>query len=379
MVSKNISGFNKLRIIVKRKFWKLSKLFQSIHIFLFSEYYLNKIDKDNKIVYLNIKNGLIYHRYYYNLAKYFHIEGYRVFIKKDLRLIYRLITDTDASYLIKENFAYFITPSKKNKYFELNDNNVSPDYYRFILNNSYPIDGYHIPIGIHPYLFYKNFHEQEIELNQDRIKSLFLAGNFYNANYNNNKNEKFFKVTDRIKIFEFLKSSKFYKEFKNEKSLLNYLNRSTGNDLIIVDRLNSFDINPSKILTYLSKFDFFLALPGEVMPLCHNIIEAMSVGTIPFLQQGYADVFIPPLENNKNCITFQSLDDIDVKIKYLFSLSQKEIENFRLEVQIYYKIFLSPKAIVQEIVSGNYRKFYLMAEYHSVNLLEEGIESNNTA
>jgi hypothetical protein len=46
---------------------------------------------------------------------------------------------------------------------------------------------------------------------------------------------------------------------------------------------------------WLAKFDFYFALPGVVMPFSHNIIEAISVGCIPFIQQSSSHLFLSQL------------------------------------------------------------------------------------
>jgi hypothetical protein len=60
----------------------------------------------------------------------------------------------------------------------------------------------------------------------------------------------------------------------------------------------------------LSHFNFFLACPGFIMPYSHNVVEAMSVGAIPVIQDTYAHMFFPTLKHNINAIIFTDLGDL---------------------------------------------------------------------
>lgn len=355
--------------ILTRKLWKLRRFLSSVGIYLFSD--LQTKDSKQKVVYINISNGLIYHRYYYNLAKYFLIEGYQVYVRRDLILIYRLATDLDASFLLKESNVCFSKPNSKMTYLELDDTLIDPDYFGFLHTEK---TGYHVPIGFHPYIYFQKYWDLIFSPQSERKKSIFLAGNFYRSNYSKNANEKLFQIINRVQVYEFLKqSSLYFKPVDNEIDFENYLKQKESNHIIIVDRLGPFSIHPSRLFSFLKEFDFFLALPGEVMPLCHNIIEAMAVGTIPLLQEGYAKTMRPPLIDGETCFTFKDLDDLTTKIECLFSLPFNEIVRIRKRVLREYFEYFSPKAIVSELETKRHSKVFLMAEYHSVSLLENSL------
>ena len=74
------------------------------------------------------------------------------------------------------------------------------------------------------------------------------------------------------------------------------------------------------------------------MPLCFNVIESMSVSTIPILQ--YPEYFDPPLEHLKNCIVFSNSEDLLRKIRNILSMSEKEISILKMNVISYYDEFL---------------------------------------
>lgn len=106
-------------------------------------------------------------------------------------------------------------------------------------------------------------------------------------------------------------------------------------------------ISPSEWLPTLAQADFFLCPPGIVMPMCHNVIEAMSVGTIPLI--GYAEWFQPKLQHLTNCIVFDGKDDLIEKMKMVLGMPASEVERMRANVIGYYESHLRPEVVVREI------------------------------
>lgn len=356
---------------LKRKKEKFLILVESLKHFYFS-YYFCKYNPNRDSVFINLDGPLIYTRYYYILSKYFLLCDYNVFVKKDLKLIYYLNSELDASFLIKEKKVIFGKPSKNINVIELDNEIVSPDYFNFMIENKQE-KAYHIPIGQHPFLYFKNFWNTNFVVN-NRIQSLFMAGNFRQDIYSRDENNILFHVLSRLEIHDFLKEKGYLKSFDYITPFNDYLLKCESNSIYIINRRLDSSIEPSMMRHTMGLFDFFFAMPGVVMPLCHNVIEAMSVGSIPFLQVGYAKAMRPPLMSGENCFTFNDFEDLEEKINNIFSKSKDEIEKVRRNVYDYYKNYLSPRVIVNEIVSGKYDKFYLMAEYHSVDLLKKDLK-----
>jgi len=110
-------------------------------------------------------------------------------------------------------------------------------------------------------------------------------------------------------------------------------------------------ISQKKWLPVLSMFDFFLAPPGVQMPLCHNIIEAIAVGTIPFTN--YYNWFEVPLEDGKNCIAFNDEKELLQGIHRILNMSKDQIKEMRENVILYYKNYLNPEAFVNRIYDSS--------------------------
>ena len=99
----------------------------------------------------------------------------------------------------------------------------------------------------------------------------------------------------------------------------------------------------------LADADFFLSPPGIAMPMCHNVIEAMAVGTIPITN--YPEWMRPNLVHMENCIVFEDKDDLIRKVRLTLSLSAHEIARMRANVIEYYQTQLDPRNFVRALES----------------------------
>ncbi len=117
-------------------------------------------------------------------------------------------------------------------------------------------------------------------------------------------------------------------------------------------------------LEALTQADFFLACPGVGMPLCHNLIEAMAVGSIPILQ--YADYLSPPLQDQVNCLTFDDVQSLGAVLQQLFAMSDVEITTLRAHVRAYFAEHLAPGRFAQRLFSGESRRCVLLLNDYRV-------------
>jgi hypothetical protein len=117
-------------------------------------------------------------------------------------------------------------------------------------------------------------------------------------------------------------------------------------------------IEPGDWLSTLAMADFFLSPPGIVMPMCHNIIEAMAVGTIPITN--YAEWLDPNLKHMENCIVFDDAEDLVAKMKLAMQLDPGEIERMRASVIQYYEAHMRPDTFVQRVEAHPDRAFPIL-------------------
>ncbi len=183
-----------------------------------------------------------------------------------------------------------------------------------------------------------------------------------------------FTLLSLIAVYEYLHKKGLLFVTETRDDLQNFIKSEDDTRVILVNRL-VFDITMPQLRSLLSEFDFYFALPGVIMPFSHNIIEAMSVGSIPFLQQEYAAMFKPALVPEINAITFKDASDLVKQLDYLLNLSPERIASLRKHVYAYYYEHLAPQAVVKKIDQGLTGKIYLQAEHYSVELLKKRLAS----
>ena len=120
------------------------------------------------------------------------------------------------------------------------------------------------------------------------------------------------------------------------------------NKCVILDN-SSFRIDAGAWLESISTGDFFLCPPGYVMPMCHNVVEAMAVGAIPVIS--YPEWLNPGLEDGINCVAFTDADDLVKNIDRILAMEQAEISEMKSRVIEYYEQHLDPRAFVNKLVS----------------------------
>lgn len=143
-----------------------------------------------------------------------------------------------------------------------------------------------------------------------------------------------------------------------EPSQLNDLrDASYVNKCVIVDTSRIW-VDSDDWLGDLARTDFFLSPPGIVMPMCHNLVEAMAVGTIPVTN--YPEWFDPDLRHMENCIVFDGRDDLIRKLKQAMSMDRKKLEKIRANVLDYYEAHLKHEVFIQQIEASSASKVTLL-------------------
>lgn len=116
--------------------------------------------------------------------------------------------------------------------------------------------------------------------------------------------------------------------------------------LVIVDN-DGARIEWTRWMDVIARADFFLCPPGIVMPMCHNIVEAMAIGTIPITS--YPEWFSPKLEHLKNCVVFNGKDDLIDKVNMALAMSDDQKLEIRENAMRYYELHLKPETFVRKV------------------------------
>src|SRR3989344_882248 len=260
---------------------------------------------------------------YYRLGKY----GRLIFKLKHLFFLNRLpapdpnailVSDLDLPESEKKNWRRFIFID-----YDIGKTREEADRKPYIVLNP----------RMHPLSYIHNTPDKIALLRgSSRIVRLFFSGNTDKKTYSGNPLTDKFNILSRYQIIEALKSL------------------PQNPDLIIEGEgeRTPFD----KWLSVLAKCDFFLCPPASHMPWSHNVVEAMAVGAIPFIN--YPEWFNPPLEHKINCIVLSGETDLINKTKEILAMKPEEIKIMRENVIKYYDEFLSPSAFLKsiEVASG---------------------------
>jgi hypothetical protein len=126
---------------------------------------------------------------------------------------------------------------------------------------------------------------------------------------------------------------------------------------VLVDT-TQFRVSDPEWLGTLAKADFFLCPPGLVMPMCHNGVEAMAVGTIPVIN--YPEWFDPALVHLENCIVFDDEADLVTKLQEVLAMDARRIAELRQRAINYYEEHLSARSFTARIESHPARKLVVL-------------------
>ena len=94
-----------------------------------------------------------------------------------------------------------------------------------------------------------------------------MAGNFDPRGYSK---LDVFNVMPRMVMYSYLEKRKLLYNIEDQERMRSFLDSEEDGKIILVDRLK-FDVPIWHMRWLLSRFEFYFALPGTVMPLCHNI------------------------------------------------------------------------------------------------------------
>lgn len=133
----------------------------------------------------------------------------------------------------------------------------------------------------------------------------------------------------------------------SDPNLLDELRNGTYANKCVMAASSDVRIEPHDWLGTIAMADFFLSPPGIVMPMCHNIIEAMAAGTIPITN--YPEWLDPHLRHMENCIVFDDRDDLIAKLKMVLEMAPEEIARLRSNVIDYYNMYMRPDTFIRRV------------------------------
>lgn len=103
----------------------------------------------------------------------------------------------------------------------------------------------------------------------------------------------------------------------------------------------------------LSRCEYFLALPGVLMPMSHNMIEAMALGCVPICN--YPDWFSPRLAHGKNCLAFGNDASLGQAVESALNAAPEQTARLRAGVLDYFGTRLQPRAFLDPVFESRHR------------------------
>ncbi|MEM9107540.1 MAG: hypothetical protein AAGC96_17985 [Pseudomonadota bacterium] len=205
------------------------------------------------------------------------------------------------------------------------------------------------PYMLHPKYYADGRHLKVAQYRrQNRNIGLFFSGN-YNERYRNPSILAKYGTLQRPMILDLLLEGlppeqlfRTTPDFDTELAAGHY-----ESQFVFVDNLQGNRVAKGQWLETLGQCRFFLACPGVDMPLSHNLVEAMSVGCIPFTQ--YGDFFDPPLRDGVDCVAHSGTDVVE-RARAALAMDARQIETLRQNTIAYYEQNLTVDAFARRVL-----------------------------
>lgn len=156
--------------------------------------------------------------------------------------------------------------------------------------------------------------------------------------------------------------------FSRREALLRALiEEDLGSSIVVFDATTE-RLGREEWFPVLARSRFFLALPGVVMPMCHNCVEAMALGVVPIL--AYGQLFSPPLEAGAVCLEYVSEAELSEAIEAALAMDAATYACLRQRSVEHYDRHLVPGAFLSGLshVRGQSVELRFAAEWVSENL-----------
>lgn len=143
----------------------------------------------------------------------------------------------------------------------------------------------------------------------------------------------------------------------DETSFTSAINSEFINKFVIIDN-DSQRIDNKLWLDILAKSQFFFSPPGIVMPMCHNITEAMAIGCIPITN--YPEWFHPNLEHGVNCIVFDTKKDLLEQLGTVLAMDEATIVKMKSNVIDYYEKHLKKAEFINKLEANTQNELTIL-------------------
>lgn len=141
----------------------------------------------------------------------------------------------------------------------------------------------------------------------------------------------------------------------------------SDSDIVLTDsRVES--IEPKNWLSTLARFRFFVCCPGAAQPTCHNLIEAMSVGTIPLIE--YGSRVTPALSDGINAVTFDGERGLVEAIHRIDAMSDEEVGRISRGAAAFYDQHLCGSSFLSCLRDQHDPPRFVCMPFHDHNMFD---------
>jgi len=319
--------------------------------------FLGKRDQNGKKVLFDLQDVRIDNvggRYFYHIVHDFIAAGYTPYYRDRFRFLANMETKGYKKHLLEFPFFIFreatdLIDGSEEEVILLSDcpkviessktpRKVLIDYSMLranLSNNEVPLN-----FSMSPAILRKKLPIPEVDIKAKRPIKFLFAGNLDPKVYGKSTMPDKHGMMNRIQVIEAIKSMAGEGDLVCPEEQLSFEEITKERNIVILDT-RTCKVPQEQWLEFLSKADFFIAAPGEGMPLCHNVVEAIAVGAVPILSYGE---YLGEGLNTDNSVFFSEEKSL---LEALKELDQPSI--YRKELQRFYRDNLEASVLAKKL------------------------------
>lgn len=240
-----------------------------------------------------------------------------------------------AKWFSKIDNLYLESPFKKIKIFRRFSYKKNTDF-KIDYNYNLVYDNIAYMTNVVPYIMHPQNYQTLTNRHAKKHIGIIISGNFDEKIYNDPTLKKRYGLINRSEIYNKIISLQDTKQITGTELIERYKSDTYLNNTVLM-KWQLGAIPSPQWRYYLSASKFLFCAPGMTMPLCHNVIEALSVGTVPIIN--YKDWLNPSLEDGVNCIVYSTVDSIPIAIERALSLNKENYEKMQENCLKYFSEF----------------------------------------
>jgi len=284
-----------------------------------------------------------YHITFVNRHKFLSTTQHKRFKQLAFKSPFSLLAPDDA--VVQ---ADLVITDRKSHGYSVGSKTIHLDYTHTHVTNS--DEQFALPFFVHPEIYHTSSNSKP-SLDTPRPIRVLFAGNAQRSLYDRPVLKEKYALLSRVQILDSVKEqldSSLVREPTGFEQLIQVSVGASPN--VTIATTETCSIPSEKWLSSLQQADFYLACPGVDMPLCHNLIEALSAGSIPILQ--YNQYLSPALVHKVNSLVFTDQQSLATAINEALNMSQQQISELRHNARQYYLDHHQAGAFLQKVITS---------------------------